>query len=141
MKELYYLAGGFYSDWRARIIAGMGLKEGEYFSPQEHNDQRAALTFVRDDLAAIDHATAVIARFSADYACRGTAAEVGYAFAMGKPVLLIIEEPVPELFLVALSQRMFTSVDAFLEWHAGRKARGLPVVSRSQGRTGHVPDA
>ena len=134
MKEIYYLAGGFYSDWRARIIAGMGLKEGDYFSPQEHNDQRAALTFVRDDLAAIDHSTAVIARFHSAHACRGTAAEVGYAFATGKPVLLIIEEEVPELFLVALSQRMFTSVDAFLEWHAGRIARGLPIVSRSRAK-------
>jgi hypothetical protein len=131
-RELYYLAGGFYDDWRDRIIAGMGLKDGDYFSPQEHNDQRAALTFVRDDLAAIDKATAVIARFPLGYACRGTAAEVGYAFATGKPTLLIMEEPVPELFLVALSQRLFTSVEAFLEWQAGRKARGLPIVSRSK---------
>ena len=127
-REVFYLAGGFYDGWRGSVVEALGLARDEYITPEQDNNQQAALTFVTDDLRAIDRCTAVIACLTPAHPCRGTAAEIGYAFAMGKPILLVMSDPVPELFLVAISQRLFTSTNALVEWVAGRRKLGLPVV-------------
>lgn len=141
MAERYYLAGDFYDDWRGRVIRGLELTEDEYFSPEEHTDQQAVQTFVRDDLGGVDGCTAVIARIAAGQRQGGTCAEIGYAFGGRRPVLLINEDPVPDMFLIGLAQRVFTSVDVFLLWCQKRRQRGLPIVKPAGVRGARRGDA
>jgi hypothetical protein len=121
-----YLAGGFYSDWRKQIEdAQLGF---DCFDPQRDNDQSASYRFVRDDLAAIDAADFVIAYYPGGYTSHGMAAEMGYASALRKTIIYIDETDRPDLFLVGLSKRLFTSVDAFIEWWRKRMKDGRPVL-------------
>ncbi len=120
-----YLAGGFYSDWRGEIEkAKLGF---ECFDPQRDNDQSASYRFVRDDLAAIEASDFVLAYYPGGYASHGMAAEIGYAAALKKPVYFIDESGVPDLFLVGLSKRFFTSIWAFTDWWRKRKKAGRPL--------------
>jgi len=123
--DVYYMAGGFYDDWRERIIQGCGICAID----PKNNRQHAAFAFVSDDLAAIERSKAVIARLCPPpIRTSGTVAEMGYAAALRRPILLIIEEPVPDMFLVGLAKRVFFGVDAFIEWFNERQAQGLPIV-------------
>ena len=126
-ENMYYLAGGLYGDWRERIIVGTKSRRLVPITPLDSR-QHAAFAFVSDDLAAIDRCKAVIAHICPPpIRNSGTAAELGYAAARQKPILLIVEDPVPDMFLVGLAKRMFISVDAFIEWWNDRHARGMPV--------------
>lgn len=121
-----YLAGGFYPDWREEIDkADLGFVG---FNPLKGSDQSASYRFVRDDLAAIEDADFLLAYYPGGYASHGMAAEMGYAAALKKPIYLIDASPVPDLFLIGLSRRFFTSISAFIEWwrKSEEKGRSLP---------------
>lgn len=121
-----YLAGGFYSGWRKQIEdAQLGF---ETIDPARDNDQTASYRFVRDDLDAIERSDLVIAFYPGGYSSHGMAAEMGYAAAIKKIVYYIDTSGVPDLFLVGLSKRMFTSIEAFIDWWRGRvkAGRSLP---------------
>ena len=120
-----YLAGGFYSDWRGQIEAAhLGF---ETFDPQRDNDQSASYRFVRDDLTAIEMADFVLAFYPGGYNSHGMAAEIGYAAARHTPVYYIDTSGVPDLFLVGLAKRFFTSIEAFIDWWKDRIERGRPL--------------
>lgn len=120
-----YLAGGFYSDWRGQIEAA-GLPF-ETLDPQRDNDQSASYRFVRDDLAAIEAADLVIAYYPGGYSSHGMAAEIGYAAALRRIVYYIDESGVPDLFLVGLSKRFFSSIPTFITWWLERQEAGRPL--------------
>lgn len=130
MIRRIYMAGGFYGDWRQRIYKALPtdlFPDIIWLSPEDNN-QQACLTFVTDDLAAIDRSDLVVAYLHEGHHLRGTAAEIGYAFAKGKPVYLILDSHVPDMFLVGLAKRVFIGIDAFLEWWQLRVEKGLPVT-------------
>lgn len=124
--KLAYLAGGFYSDWRKVIAdADLGFR---CVDPHKENDQTACYRFVRDDLEAIEKADFVIAYYPGGYASHGMAAEIGYAAALKKVVFLIDESGVPDLFLVGLCKRLFTSIPDFVAWYRNRLEQGKPIL-------------
>lgn len=120
-----YLAGGFYSDWRRFIEEG--IPDLECLDPQRDHDQSASYRFVGDDLAAIEAADFVIAYYPGGYTSHGMAAEIGYAAALKKPIYLIDSTPVPDLFLVGLSKRLFVDVGHFTAWWHDRIDKGRPL--------------
>ena len=123
---MFYLSGGFYSGWQQRLLREcVGLRA---YNPEADGQQHANYSFVRDDLLAIDQADAIIARWDTYPHIEGMVAEVGYAVAKGKPVLLILDGvTVPNAFLIGLAKRVFIGMDAFVEWWNDRHARGMPV--------------
>ena len=112
--NLYYLAGGFYSNWRERLIVGTKRRRLVPITPLDSR-RHAAFAFVSDDLAAIDKCKAVIAHICPPpIRNSGTAAELGYAAARQKPILLIVEISVSFSILVLLEnmdQRAWDVVD------------------------------
>ena len=121
-----YLAGGFYSDWRRRIE--QALPQLETCDPERDHTQTASYQFVHADLEAIDRADLVIAHYPGGYSPVGMAAEMGYAAARGKPIFYIDTTARPDLFLVGLSKRLFTSIDHFIDWWKYRVAKGRPLI-------------
>ncbi len=124
--DLAYLAGGFYSDWRKEIdAANLGFR---CIDPHKENDQTACYRFVSGDLEAIEKVDFIIAYYPGGYTSHGMAAEIGYAAALKKVVFLIDESGVPDLFLVGLSKRLFTSIEDFVSWYRNRLERGKPIL-------------
>ncbi len=109
-----YLAGGYVSGWRNRLVQELRPKI-EGIDPFTH-DQESIAQFVSKDLEAIRNSRVVIAYFPGGWEPIGMAAEIGYACALGIPVLLVDETPQPNGFLVGCSKRLFTSLNALIEW-------------------------
>lgn len=109
-----YLAGGYDSTWRQRLA--------DELRPEIHginpfaNDQESIDQFVSQDLESIRESQLVIAYHPGGYRSYGMAAEIGYARACGIPVFFVDETPRPCGFLVGCSKRLFTSLDALIEW-------------------------
>ena len=128
MIRSIYMAGGFYGDWRQRIRVALSadlFPDVIWLSP-ETNNQQACLTFVSGDLKGIDGCDLVVAYLHERHYLRGTAAEIGYAFARGKPVYLILDSKVPDMFLVGLAKRVFIGIGTFTAWCHERQDKGLP---------------
>jgi len=123
----YYGAGGFYTNWRKRIADECGIR---VYDPQGNN-QDAVFAFVTGDFHTIrsPDCIGVIALIPAPPTrCLGTSAEIGFAAALGKRILLITEDPVPDAFLLGCAKRVFFGIDAFIAWFNDRKAKGLPIL-------------
>lgn len=126
-EGFYYGAGSFYDDWREQISDACGIR---IWDPRSNN-QDATFHFVRGDFATISHpdCLGVIALIPPPPTrCSGTAAEIGYAVAVGKRILLIVEDPVPDAFLLGCAKRVFFGVDAFITWFKDRQAKGLSIL-------------
>ena len=92
MAEPYqiYLAGGK-SNFRGRISARRAFDSVVLVNPFTHSRQDAPYQFVNDDLAHIAASDLVLA--VVDYhRYTGLAAEIGYAHALGIPVVLVWTE-------------------------------------------------
>ena len=95
-----YLAGPFFNESEIRNIecAERILKEKglEYFSPMRHEERTEepgtsawARKLFEMDRKAIEEADALVALYYGNYSDTGTAWECGYAYAKGKPVILV----------------------------------------------------
>lgn len=125
--SFYYGAGGFYDEWRKRIARECDI----IVQDPRLNPQNAAYRFITADFGVIayEDCIGVIAHISPPpIRCSGTSAEIGYAAAIGKPVFLIVEEAVPDMFLVGCARRIFFGLDAFIAWFNDRKEKGLPIL-------------
>jgi len=116
-----YLAGGFHSEWRERLITELGF---EGLDPFRLSEQRATYQFVYNDLLLIAACDFVLAYYEGGYCNTGAAAEIGWAVAKGKPVLYVSDEDAPNMFLVGLSKRFFPSLDALIRWWKQREKEG-----------------
>lgn len=114
MKKVY-LAGGKSQAWRKRVNRkwrGLAIT----FDPFTDSRQGAVYQFTNDDLNAIRSSDVVFA--VVDYhVYTGLAAEVGFAHALGIPVILVWDvtsEYTPgrvETFITACSAALFVDVD------------------------------
>ncbi len=95
-----YLAGPFFNEteirnveYAERVLAARGL---EVFSPMRHEERSEepgtpawARKLFEMDRAAIDEADALVVLYYGNYSDTGTAWECGYAYAKGKPIVLV----------------------------------------------------
>lgn len=124
-KLKVYLAGGFYSDWRERLVKELPI---DGYDPFSRTPQWATFLFVQGDLEAITESDLVIAYFPGGYAPTGMAAEIGWAVAHQVPVFYIDETDAPDLFLVGCSKRFFPSLGALVRWWKDREERERPIL-------------
>jgi nucleoside 2-deoxyribosyltransferase len=106
-----YLAGGFYSDWRERIKEG--APNHQYIDPEFDYvpKQQSIMTYTQADLSAIDESDMVVAYLTNYPKYGGLAVEVGYAFAKGKPIILVSEKDDTDGMIVALSKWLYLSLE------------------------------
>ena len=114
MKKIRVYLGGCKGDWREKVKEALP-KEFEYFDPFKHSDQNAIIEFVKQDLEAIRRSDLVI--FHIGYRIfTGACVEAGYAYALGKPIILIFTlEGRVDPMLLGISQRVFTNLDSAIE--------------------------
>ncbi len=88
-----YLAGPLFTtperEWNAALAARLEAAGHEVFLPQAHEaPEPTGLAIFRKDLAGLDWAEGVVAIMDGPDPDSGTSWECGYAYAMGKPVVL-----------------------------------------------------
>ena len=90
---LIYLAGGFATDWQDQVKDALKHNESiEFFDPREHklHDPR---DYTEQDLKAIRECDMVFAYLeSSSPGGMNLAFEIGYAHALGKPVVFVNEK-------------------------------------------------
>lgn len=99
-KTMIYIASPFFNEEELKNVRDtekvLTERGYEIYSPRLHDDQEHAFqspewntaTF-RLDLQGIDASDAVLVLFYGNYSDTGTAWECGYAYAKGKPVILV----------------------------------------------------
>jgi nucleoside 2-deoxyribosyltransferase len=88
-----YFAGPLFTTaeriWNAELTAALRVAGHEVFLPQEHEGGKDGPAIFATDVGGIDWADGVVAMMDGPDPDAGTAWEVGYAFGVGKPVVLI----------------------------------------------------
>lgn len=116
MKKLKIYAGGSYIKWKKKWIK---LLEGaELYHPFVQSRQDCLAGFTLDDLKAIDKCDLVL--FIINYPVHtGSCLEAGYAFAKGKPIIIIwlLKGKIPIApMLLGVSYNVFTNLEAGLKY-------------------------
>ena len=129
---MIYIAGPFFTDRERALLKKVihRIKEAypneELFIPMEHfipngenlsNNEWAEAVF-KMDVEALNKCNRVIAAYSGLYSDTGTAWEIGYAYAKGIPVNLIIP---PEILKEEMSIMPIQSSDYFLKTKVNQK--------------------
>jgi nucleoside 2-deoxyribosyltransferase len=87
---IIYLAGGMHTDWQDRIMSA--APEHEYYDPRSHG-LSDPVDYTNWDLTHIANSSLVVAYLEEDNpGGANTALEVGYAYALGKPIFLVDEK-------------------------------------------------
>ncbi len=88
-----YFAGPLYTTpertWNAEVVAALRAAGHEVFLPQEQEQGKDGPGIFATDVGGIDRADALVAIMDGPDPDSGTAWEVGYAFGMRKPVVLV----------------------------------------------------
>lgn len=88
-RKVVYLAGGFKSGWQAKVIKQ--LPDFDFLDPSQHNIEDAA-EYTRWDLDAVRASDIVLGYMeSTNPGGYSLALEIGFAYALGKTVLLVDE--------------------------------------------------
>lgn len=112
-RKVIYLAGGFKSDWQAKVITQ--LPGYDFLDPSQHNIQDAA-EYTRWDLDAVRASDIVLGYMEAtNPGGYSLALEIGFAHALGKSVVLVdeIKDPIVSRYFEMVRQcsgRVFTSM-------------------------------
>jgi len=110
-----YLAGGFYTNWQKRVMDG--APEHIYHNPMLHSRQLTTYSFVSDDLNAVHNSDVVFVHFEKTNPTGiGLAVEVGYAVALGIPVMYVDDHPRINEFLAGCAKRVFSDLDTAIEF-------------------------
>jgi len=121
-----YLAGGIGSNWQDRVVEA--APDDEYLDPRNHGltDEKM---YTQWDLAAIREADIIFAYLQADNpAGHNMAFELGFAHALGKPILFVNESQKFERFvgmLRAVSQAYFNNFDDALAYFSKQNSRHM----------------
>lgn len=109
-----YLGGGK-SDFRKKLSYRRAFDSVVLIDPFTHSRQAAPYQFVNDDLALIAGADLMLA--VVDYhRYTGLAAEVGYAHALGKPIVLVWPGgggPRLDMFMASMCSFVFVGDDGY----------------------------
>lgn len=117
MKTKVYLAGGFHSDWRNKFHDSIGF---EFFYPG-----KKGLTEIQEygtwDIYFIKQCDICFAYLDKDNPSGyGLAAEIGYAKALNKTVILVIEPGHPKAryfeFLMCFADAIYDDLDKAIEY-------------------------
>ena len=108
-----YLAGGFYSNWQDSVK--QGAPQHEYFNPETDSPQNAIIDYVPVDLGGIRWCDILFARQDNYPKYGGLAAEMGYAYALGKIIIYVAVREEVEGFLAGLSKYIYTTLEAGIE--------------------------
>jgi len=113
-----YLSGGFYSGWQSQVK--QGAPSHEYFNPETDSQQIAICGFVSEDIAGIDWCDLLLAykQTSSPYHT-GLAAEIGYAYAKGKIIILVDEFDRIDGFLAGMSKRVYNNLQSAIDYLSG----------------------
>jgi len=104
-----YLAGGFYGVWKQRITKEVDC---DFYDPETYSDQTSIVDYVSGDLSAIDSCDVVFAYLTSHPRYGGLAAEMGYAYAKGKPIIFVCTKDEPDGFLIGLSKYFCITLEA-----------------------------
>lgn len=114
-----YLCGGFHSGWQDRVMEAQ--PDYEYYDPRNNPASWSTAMYTESDLGAIRESGLMFAYIEASNPGGFNAAfEIGYAVALGIPIILIVE-PVPQRYysmLVAKSHVAFQNFELALDWFA-----------------------
>lgn len=93
MRKIY-LAGPLFTSaerlWNAKLARELEVQGYDIFLPQEHEPRElTAKTIFEADVAGIDDADVVVGIMDGSDPDSGTAWECGYAYAKGKPIILV----------------------------------------------------
>jgi nucleoside 2-deoxyribosyltransferase len=114
-----YLAGGFYKGYKTEIRAFLP-DQFELHDPEDGVPIPGR--YVGEDLDAIEGCDLVLA-YHDDYPfVYGMAAEIGYAVAIGKPVIYVCVRDRVDSFLSGLSRAVFTNLHSACTFVAERYA-------------------
>jgi len=108
-----YLAGGFYGDWQERVKGE--APQHEYFNPETDAKQNSIIDFVSADLDGIRWCDILFARQDTYPKYGGLAAEMGFAYALGKIIIYVAIREEVEGFLAGLSKYIYTTLEAGIE--------------------------
>jgi nucleoside 2-deoxyribosyltransferase len=112
-RKVIYLAGGFKSGWQAGVIEQ--LPGYEFLDPSQHNIQDAA-EYTRWDLDAVRASDILLGYMeSTNPGGYSLALEIGFAYALGKAVVLVdeIKDPTVSRYFEMVRQcsgRVFTTL-------------------------------
>jgi len=113
-----YLAGGFYSGWQNKVKKA--APQHEYFNPETDSDQRFAYRWTQQDIEGVKNCDLVLAYFElSNPSGLGLAKEIGWATILDKPVIFVDEHERINLLLAACSKRLYTKLDAAIEYLKG----------------------
>lgn len=112
-KVRVYL-GGSRGKWRS-YFAKM-FPECECYNPFTHSKQTALMDFAKEDLEAIKNSD-VIFLYINYRVYTGACVEAGYAYALGKPVVLVFcLKGYIDPLLLGVSRKVFTDIESAMEW-------------------------
>lgn len=119
-----YIAGGIGTNWQDKVMEA--APDDEYLDPRSHGltDEKM---YTQWDLAAIREADIVFAYLEADNpAGHNMAFELGFAHALGKPILFVNESQKFDRYmgmLKAVSHTYFDSFDDALQYFSKKNSR------------------
>lgn len=114
MRKVRVYLGGSRGNWR-EIFQKLN-PDVECYDPFKHSRQTALKDFATDDLRAIEDSDVVF--FLINYPVfTGACVEAGYAYALGKPIVLVYDlKGYIDPLLLAVSRKIFTDFNTALEW-------------------------
>jgi len=109
-----YLAGGFYSDWKQKVVEG--APNHDYYDPElDKEKERAICAYTIADLERIDWCDTLFAYLTDYPKYGGLAVEVGYAYAKGKIIILVTEKDDTDGMIAGLSKWIYLSLNGGIE--------------------------
>ncbi|KWU23357.1 nucleoside 2-deoxyribosyltransferase domain-containing protein [Burkholderia cenocepacia] len=114
---MVYLAGGMRSNWQDVVMAA--LPHAIYIDPRKHNSRDEAV-YTAWDLAGVQRADIVFGYIEKDNPSgAGLAVEFGAAYAQGKKLVYVEEEPFPFTRYFGMVRAITGPADVFANLQAG----------------------
>jgi len=115
-KMKIYLAG-CRGKWREIIKSHFDPKDStiEFLEPFG-NKKQAIVDYVKEDLEYVEQSDIIFMLLSY-HVYTGACVEAGYAYALGKPVILVFaQKGYIDPLLLAVSRKVFTDLDSAIDW-------------------------
>lgn len=131
---MIYLAGCL-GDWREGVIGRWDAclpPVATVIDPFEESNQQSLANFVIDDLELVRTCDLLLA-YHAYHVFDGLAAECGYAYAKGIPIVYVCRQPRVSSFIAGMSKAVFTKLTPALEYiekkYLNQKPQWEPITA------------